>query len=88
MFAAAVPPRQAAPDVILITIDTVRADHLSCYGAKDIQTPTLDSLARDGTLFERAVSQVRLHLALPRSDPDRDLPVPEWGAGFHRTAAR
>jgi arylsulfatase A-like enzyme/Flp pilus assembly protein TadD len=48
------------PNVILITIDTVRADHLGCYGAKDIQTPTLDGLARDGTVFERAISQVPL----------------------------
>src|SRR5438270_8605650 len=48
------------PDIILITIDTVRADHLGCYGAKDIQTPTLDALARDGILFERAISQVPL----------------------------
>ena len=51
---------KAKPNVILITIDTVRADHLGCYGAKDVQTPTLDALANDGTVFERAVSQVPL----------------------------
>ncbi|MGH9664226.1 MAG: sulfatase, partial [Bryobacteraceae bacterium] len=50
----------AAPNVILITIDTVRADHLGCYGATDVKTPTLDGLARDGILFERAISQVPL----------------------------
>ena len=54
------PDRHPAPNVILITIDTVRADHIGCYGAKNIQTPTLDSLARDGTVFERAISQVPL----------------------------
>jgi arylsulfatase A-like enzyme/tetratricopeptide (TPR) repeat protein len=48
------------PNVILITIDTVRADHVGCYGAKNVQTPTLDSLARDGIVFERAISQVPL----------------------------
>jgi choline-sulfatase len=48
------------PNVLLITIDTVRADHLGCYGDKDIQTPTLDGLARDGVVFERAISQVPL----------------------------
>ena len=48
------------PNVILITIDTMRADHVGCYGAKDVQTPTLDSLARDGIVFERAISQVPL----------------------------
>jgi arylsulfatase A-like enzyme len=52
--------RKPRPNVLLITIDTVRADHLGCYGAKDIQTPTLDALARDGILFERAISQVPL----------------------------
>jgi choline-sulfatase len=59
-FAASAPPRQAAPNVILITIDTVRADHVGCYGAANIQTPTLDGLARDGIVFERAISQVPL----------------------------
>jgi len=59
---AASPPaaRKSAVNVILITIDTVRADHVGCYGAKDIQTPTLDALARDGIVFERAISQVPL----------------------------
>ncbi len=57
---AATPPRRASPNVILITIDTVRADHLGCYGATDVKTPTLDALARDGILFERAISQVPL----------------------------
>ena len=52
--------RPAKPNVILITIDTVRADHLGCYGAKDVQTPTLDGLARDGVVFDRAISQVPL----------------------------
>jgi len=51
---------KARPDVILITIDTVRADHVGCYGAKDVQTPTLDGLAHDGVVFERAISQVPL----------------------------
>src|ERR1035438_1922743 len=61
VLAATVPPsRKTAPNVVLITIDTVRADHLGCYGAKDIQTPTLDALAHDGIVFERAISQVPL----------------------------
>lgn len=59
--AATTPPGpKTAPNVILVTIDTVRADHLGCYGAKEIQTPTLDALARDGIVFERAISQVPL----------------------------
>jgi arylsulfatase A-like enzyme/Flp pilus assembly protein TadD len=51
------PPR---PNVILITIDTLRADHVGCYGAQSVKTPTLDGLARDGVVFERAISQVPL----------------------------
>ncbi len=57
---AATAPAKARPNIILITIDTVRADHVACYGAKNIQTPTLDGLAHDGVLFERAISQVPL----------------------------
>jgi arylsulfatase A-like enzyme/Flp pilus assembly protein TadD len=46
--------------VILITIDTLRADHVGCYGAQTVKTPTLDALAHDGVVFERALSQVPL----------------------------
>src|SRR5450432_1708805 len=58
--AAATGTKKPLPNVILITIDTVRADHLGCYGAKNIQTPTIDALAHDGVVFERAISQVPL----------------------------
>ncbi|MGE5207659.1 MAG: sulfatase-like hydrolase/transferase, partial [Chlamydiota bacterium] len=52
----------ARTNVLLITIDTLRADHLGCYGYKDVQTPTIDALARDGILFPMAISQVPLTL--------------------------
>jgi choline-sulfatase len=42
------------PDVYLVTIDTLRADHVHCYGDDQIQTPALDSLARDGIRFAQA----------------------------------
>ena len=42
------------PDVYLITIDTLRADHVHSYGDKDIQTPALDDLARHGIRFAQA----------------------------------
>ncbi|MGA2416915.1 MAG: sulfatase-like hydrolase/transferase, partial [Candidatus Sulfotelmatobacter sp.] len=60
LVAANAPAHKTPPNVILITIDTVRADHLGCYGDTNIQTPTLDALAQDGVVFERAVSQVPL----------------------------
>jgi choline-sulfatase len=39
------------PDVYLITIDTLRADHVHCYGYDRVQTPALDGLAKDGIRF-------------------------------------
>jgi len=44
------------PNVVLISIDTLRADHLSCYGYPRPTTPNIDRLAREGTLFARAYS--------------------------------
>jgi arylsulfatase A-like enzyme len=43
-----------APNVLLITFDTTRADHLSCYGYVRRTSPTIDSLAKQGALFENA----------------------------------
>jgi len=51
---------ESHPNVILITIDTLRGDHVGCYSARNVKTPTLDGLAADGVVFERAISQVPL----------------------------
>ena len=48
--------------VILISIDTLRADHLSCYGYRHLKTPAIDALAADGTLFSQASSQIPITL--------------------------
>jgi len=45
------------PDLILILLDTVRRDHIGAYGYGRDTTPVIDSLARDGLVFERAVAQ-------------------------------
>lgn len=42
------------PDIILITVDTLRADHLRAYGYERPTSPWLDRLAKEGVLFERA----------------------------------
>src|SRR5579864_541770 len=42
------------PDVYLITIDTLRADHVHCYGYEKVQTPALDGLAQHGIRFAEA----------------------------------
>jgi len=43
-------------NVLLITLDTTRADHLGCYGYSAAQTPNLDVLARDAALFESCIT--------------------------------
>jgi arylsulfatase A-like enzyme/Tfp pilus assembly protein PilF len=49
-------------NVLLITVDTTRADHLSCFGSHGARTPHLDSLAARGVLFTHATAQVPLTL--------------------------
>ncbi len=46
--------RTSRYNVLLITLDTTRADHLRCYGYQNIETPALNSLAREGVMFSRA----------------------------------
>jgi len=48
------PATPAAPNLLLITIDTLRADHLGCYGYFRDTSPNLDRLAGESLLFERA----------------------------------
>src|SRR5688572_11435097 len=43
--------------LVLITVDTLRADHMSLYGYPRPTTPRLDALARQGVVFERAIAQ-------------------------------
>jgi len=48
--------RRRPPNIILISIDSLRPDHLGCYGYGRETSPTIDRLAREGALFETAVS--------------------------------
>jgi arylsulfatase A-like enzyme/tetratricopeptide (TPR) repeat protein len=50
------------PNVILVSLDTTRADRLGCYGNADARTPALDSLARGGVLFSQAATPAPLTL--------------------------
>jgi arylsulfatase A-like enzyme len=43
--------------VVLVTADTLRADHLGCYGNAVVETPSIDRFAGDGTIFRRAITQ-------------------------------
>ncbi len=77
-LAAAAPARPETPPrgVLLITLDTTRADKLGCYGGKGRLTPSLDALAAGATLFEHAQAPapqtVPSHVTILSGwDPDR-----------------
>jgi arylsulfatase A-like enzyme len=50
------PQRSKQPNVLLIGVDTLRADHVGCLGYAKNTTPTLDKLAREGVLCTRTMS--------------------------------
>jgi hypothetical protein len=52
----------AEPNLLLITIDTLRADHLGCYGNSAVKTPVLDSIAQKSLFFENAICAAPLTL--------------------------
>ena len=83
------------PPIILISIDTLRADHLGAYGDRDAKTPGIDALARDGVVCD-AWSQVPLtlpsHLTiltglLPPQHGVRDNAGYNFDANAHATLA-
>ena len=53
----------AGKNVLLVTLDTTRADRLGCYGYSQAATPTLDALSARGTLFQHAYSQAPITLS-------------------------
>lgn len=67
-------PGKTKPSVILISIDSLRPDHLGCYGYGRETSPRLDSLAAEGALFEAATSStcwtLPAHAALFTGLPD------------------
>ncbi|MBM3321611.1 MAG: sulfatase [Candidatus Eisenbacteria bacterium] len=55
--------KETAPaNLLLITVDTLRADRLGCYGGTDARTPAIDRLARGGTLFTNAFCSIPITL--------------------------
>jgi arylsulfatase len=54
--AAAAGKLDAAPSIVVVTLDTLRADHLGCYGYHRDTSPNIDALAAEGVLFERAMA--------------------------------
>ena len=49
-------PQGNRPNIVLISLDTVRADHLHSYGYPRLTTPNIDQAARQGVLFENAIA--------------------------------
>lgn len=86
------PPRPAAalraegPPVLLITIDTLRADHVGCYGARTVQTPNIDSLAAQGVRFDDALAQVPM--TLPSHTGILSGTYPMWNGARGQNFAR
>jgi len=76
--------RAAKMNVLLITLDTTRADRLGCYGYEKAKTPNLDAIARNGVLFRNAYSQVPLTLPSHASILTGLNPV---GHGVHNNGA-
>ncbi len=60
--AQASPPAPSQLNVVIITVDTLRADHLACYGDKQIRTPNMDRLAQSGARFTQAFTPVPITL--------------------------
>ena len=52
----------AAKNLLLVTIDTLRADHVGTYGNRAVQTPAMDSLAARGAVFQRAYATAPITL--------------------------
>jgi arylsulfatase A-like enzyme len=90
--------RDPRPSVILISLDTLRADHLGCYGYSRPTSPHLDAFAARNVRFEHAIAQAPwtrpshramlsgLYPSEKTQGPERFLAVPFWLAGY-RTAA-
>ncbi|HWW94039.1 MAG TPA: sulfatase-like hydrolase/transferase, partial [Vicinamibacteria bacterium] len=75
----------ARPDVVLVSIDTLRADHLGAYGRSPTLTPEMDRIAREGVMFTRGLA------ASPWTTPSvasimTGLPTTRHGAGMPLSA--
>jgi choline-sulfatase len=53
-------PAPGEANLVVVTLDTTRADRLGCYGFGGVETPAIDGLARDGIVFENATATVPL----------------------------
>jgi choline-sulfatase len=71
-------PRVHPPNVLLLTLDTTRADALGAFGGREARTPVLDALAARGTRWEQAIAPTSLTLPV-HSSLFTGLAPPEHG---------
>ncbi|MCA9491470.1 MAG: sulfatase-like hydrolase/transferase, partial [Myxococcales bacterium] len=79
------PGKPGQPDVLLVSIDTLRADHLGTYGYARDTSPFLDQLAEEGTLFEQAWSPTSWTLPSHTTMLSGTLPVHHGTIDDHLT---
>ncbi len=87
LFASACAPREPQTSLLLVTLDTVRTDHVGAYGAAKGMTPYLDALAREGIVHEAAFTTMPTtgpaHLSLFTGLPPRRHGVDRNGMALH-----
>jgi len=66
---------RAGPNLLLVTLDTLRADHIGAYGYDAIETPNLDRLAREGVRFDQVATTVPTTLPAHSSILTGQLPM-------------
>jgi choline-sulfatase len=66
------------PNLILVSVDTLRADYLSCYGSKEGSQPGFDRIAREGLVFENAASVAPTTLPAHASLLTGTSPLEHW----------
>ena len=77
------------PNILLIAIDSIRADHMSCYGYDRLTTPHIDRFAQSGTLFENTFSRIfPLRPPTPRCSPGLTASARRWWRCGIRALAR
>lgn len=79
-----VPERVASrPNILLITIDAMRADHLGAYGYPRPTSPRIDALARESVVFERAYANApSTRLSMPAIATGRWAPTIQWDSSI------
>jgi arylsulfatase A-like enzyme len=78
--------RMAGWGIVLIVIDSLRADALHCYGSEDTVAHNIENLAADGVLFEQAIAQG--HATLTAVPTIMSGTYPSMYGGFERLAAK